>query len=47
MSKLNKVLNYFLPVLSVLCVLGLWWWAAAVNENLASPVETANGLYSY
>lgn len=40
MSKINKFLNYFLPVLSVLCVLGLWWWASAANENLAGPVET-------
>ncbi len=36
----NKISNYILPVLSVLCVFGLWCWAAETNELLASPVQT-------
>ncbi len=40
MKRLNKILNYLLPVLSVLFVLGVWFLAAAMNDKLASPVET-------
>lgn len=40
MKKIGKILDYLLPVLSVLLVLGVWWYAAETNETLAGPVDT-------
>ncbi len=42
MKKVSKILNYLLPVLSVLLVLGLWIWAAQTNEVFASPLDAIN-----
>lgn len=40
MKKTEKFLDYLLPVLSVLLVFAIWWYAAAANETLAGPLET-------
>lgn len=40
MKKAEKYLDFLLPVLSVILVFGIWWYAAIINETLASPVET-------
>lgn len=40
MKKISKIVDYLLPVLSVLLVLGAWWYAAQVKDTLAGPVET-------
>lgn len=40
MKKISRILDYLLPVLSVLLVLGAWWYAAQVKDTLAGPVET-------
>ncbi len=40
MNKSNRITDMLLPVISVMFVLALWWFASAQNDVLAGPVET-------
>ena len=40
MNKSNRITDMLLPVISVMFVLALWWFASSQNDVLAGPVET-------